>query len=185
MDIIAEVKTKSPFGFVSLYAEQVLFNVADQIGNIISIHTNRRWGGSMDLITKYHTQTNKPILAKGIHGTDQEVEQALRYGASYVLVVGRIPDKSLWPWIMYEPLNLAQLKDTPPELKVVWNSRNLTDGSLKIESFAEARALFPGWLCQASNIKYPNDILPGAEAIIIGQNLVHYYKMINGSNCDQ
>ncbi|MBP6974654.1 MAG: hypothetical protein KBB54_01790 [Candidatus Pacebacteria bacterium] len=118
IQIIAEVKTQSPFGFKSEKSWDELFAVANEIGDILSIHTDPRWGGSFDLVRKAKALTNKPILAKGIHATDMEVQQAIDVGADYVLVVGRIPsihqDKCL-----IEPLTLAELKKIPDNLKVV------------------------------------------------------------------
>jgi indole-3-glycerol phosphate synthase len=171
--IIAEVKTKSPFGFVSTKSWEELFEIADRVGDIISIHTDPRWDGSFDLIKKARTLTKKPILAKGIHATDEEIIKALEAGADWVLVVGRIPaihtDKC-----MIEPLTLSELQSIPESLRVVWNSRNLTTGGLKKETFEQARALFAGWLCQASNIKSPEDIQVGADAALIGTHLAEF-----------
>ncbi|HEY9481074.1 MAG TPA: hypothetical protein VIR98_02465 [Candidatus Paceibacterota bacterium] len=110
--IIAEVKTQSPFGFCSDKSWDELFTVANEIGDIVSIHTDPRWGGSFDLVRKAKSLTTKPILAKGIHVTDDDVRQTIEAGADYVLVVGRIPaahaDKCL-----VEPLTLAGLATFP------------------------------------------------------------------------
>ncbi len=176
--IIAEVKTISPYGFKSDKSWEELFKIADEIGDIISVHTDKRWSGSFDLVSKARKLTNKPILAKGIHATDEEIEKAIRAGADYVLVVGRIPsihqDK-----LLIEPLNLKQLSEIPTNLKAVWNSRDLSTGNNKKETFEEARAIFTGWLCQASNIKSIKDIKKGADAVLIGSNLPEFYKSIN------
>lgn len=88
--LIAEVKTQSPFGFRSALSLQELFDLANRHGDIISVHTDMRWGGSFDLLRKARKLTTKPILAKGIHETDEEIEQAFASGANFVLVVGRI-----------------------------------------------------------------------------------------------
>ena len=74
IQIIAEVKTESPFGFKSERSWGELFAVANENGDILSIHTDSRWGGSFDLIKKAKSLTNKSILAKGIHATDSEVQ---------------------------------------------------------------------------------------------------------------
>lgn len=175
VQIIAEVKTKSPFGFKSDKSWDELFEVANRVGDIISIHTDSRWGGSFDLIRKAKSLTNKPILAKGIHATDKEVQKAIDAGADYSLVVGRIPnihkDKCF-----IEPLTLSELKTIPENLKVVWNSRDLSDGGIKQETFKEARKIFKGWMCQASNIKTAEDIKEGADAILIGTHLSEFIK---------
>lgn len=179
--IIAEVKTESPFGFKSNKSWGELFDIANELGDIISIHTDSRWGGSFDLIKKAKLLTNKPILAKGIHASDKEIKQAIEAGADYVLVVGRIPamyqDKCL-----IEPLSLAELKLIPKNLKVVWNSRDLSDGGIKKEIFEKARNLFKGWLCQASNIKTVEDIKTGADAVLVGSNLIDFVKSLKSQH---
>ncbi|MBU6370623.1 MAG: hypothetical protein KGH93_00565 [Patescibacteria group bacterium] len=178
--IIAEVKTKSPFGFSAEKSWDELFTIAEKIGDIISIHTDPRWGGSFELVKKARVMTKKPILAKGIHATDTEIQKAIDAGADYVLVVGRIPkihiDKCL-----IEPLRLAELKNIPGESKVVWNSRDLKDGSLKKETFEEARKVWNGWLCQASNIQTIADIKGGADAILVGTHLEECAKSLEAN----
>ncbi len=175
--IIAEVKTESPFGFKSDKSWEELFVIVDKVGDIISIHTDPRWGGSFELIRKARAKTDKPILAKGIHATDVEIEIAIDSGADYVLVVGRIPkihqDKCL-----IEPFTLAELARIPTHFKAVWNSRDLANGGLKEEKFDQARAIFPGWLCQASNIETVDDIQPGTDAVLVGTYLVPFSKSI-------
>jgi indole-3-glycerol phosphate synthase len=168
--IIAEVKTHSPFGYKSEKTWEELFAIADKVGDMISVHTDRRWNGSFDLIRKAKTLTKKPILAKGVHAADEDIEKAIGAGADYVLVVGRMPkihiDKCL-----IEPITLSELKAIPVHLRAVWNSRDLSTGGMKKETFEEARKVFKGWLCQASNIKTAADIQPAADAILIGTNL--------------
>jgi len=175
--IIAEVKTKSPFGFKSEKSWDELFIVANEIGDILSIHTDARWGGSFELIKKAKSLTSKPILAKGIHATDDEVRQAIVAGADYVLVVGRIPaiykEKCL-----IEPLTLNELKSIAETFKVVWNSRDLSDGSMKKEKFDEARKIFKGWLCQASNVNTVQDIKTGADAVLVGTHLLGFAESL-------
>lgn len=174
--IIAEVKTQSPFGWESDKSWDELFGIANDIGDILSIHTDARWGGSFKLIKKAKAMTSKPILAKGIHAMDEEIQKAIDAGADYVLVVGRIPnihqDK-----LLIEPLTLEELATIPTDVKAVWNSRDLSDGSRKKETFAEARATFPGWLCQASNIWTIDDIESGADAVLVGTHLEEFSKV--------
>lgn len=180
---IAEVKTDSPFGWHSENSWDTLFKIADASGDMISIHTDPRWKGSIELIQKARDLSSKPILAKGIHPRDNEIEAALAAGANFVLVVGRLPRVDLLPFCYIEPLNLQQLVEFDSQVeRMVWNTRDLSDGSSKDESWQEARRLRTGWLCQASNITTPNDIQADADAIIVGQHLPeftnHYKKPI-------
>jgi indole-3-glycerol phosphate synthase len=175
--IIAEVKTHSPFGFTSKMSWDELFKIAREIGDIISIHTDPRWNGSMELVRKARALTTKPILAKGIHATDKEIQEALSAGADNVLVVGRIPQIHVEKCLV-EPLTLEELTHIPDHFKVVWNSRDLNDGRMKKETFEDARKVFKGWLCQASNIKTVGDIEEGADAILIGTHLMEFSKSI-------
>lgn len=168
--IIAEVKTRSPFGFSSEKSWGELFALAEKIGDIVSIHTDPRWGGSFDLVREARKRTHKPIVAKGIHATDADIHKALDAGADYVLVVGRVPSAHLDKCLI-EPNSLAELAALPRGVKAVWNSRDLQTGGLKKESFAEARALWPGWLCQASNISCIEDVQKEADAVLVGSRL--------------
>ena len=118
VEIIAEVKTQSPFGWKSDKAWDELFQIANEIGDIISVHTDARWGGSFELLSKARSLTQKPILAKGIHRLDTEVQKAIALGADWVLVVGRTPKVNAEKcWI--EPLNLNQLKEIPRRSRVL------------------------------------------------------------------
>ena len=176
--IVAEIKTHSPFGWVSSYSWDELFKIADSVGDIISIHTDPRWHGSFEHIKKARALTNKPILAKGIHASDEDIEKALAAGADYVLVVGRVPDIHQYKlWI--EPNSLEELQAIPHHLKAVWNARDLRNGKTKDTSFTEARAAFPGWLCQASFITSPEDIDSAADAAIIGTNLLDFAGVVS------
>ena len=171
--LIAEVKTQSPFGFLSEKSWDELFAIANEYGDMLSIHTDPRWGGSFELLKQARAMTDKPILAKGIHATDEEVERALALGADKVLVVGRIPSVHLERCFI-EPYTLTELHSLPLGASAVWNSRDLTTGALKPETFAAARAVFPGYLIQASNIKTMADVDPTANAILVGQNLEQF-----------
>jgi len=173
MMIIAEVKTHSPFGFESEQTWDELFDLANEVGDMISIHTDPRWHGSLELIKKARALTDKPILAKGIHASDDDVTSALEAGADYVLVVGRLPKVHLDKCLI-EPNTLEELKRIPIDVKAVWNSRDLETGGLKQETFARAREIFDGWLCQASNIAKMADVDSQADAILVGTNLVKF-----------
>ncbi len=177
VEIIAEVKTMSPFGFRSDKNWEELFSIADRIGDMISIHTDPRWGGSFGLLKKACSLTEKPILAKGIHQADSDVEAALESGADYVLVVGRLPSANMKKCII-EPLSLEELKNIPEGMKVVWNSRDITTGAPKKETFQEARASWSGWLCQASFIRSPADIKQGADAVLVGTHLPEFAESL-------
>jgi indole-3-glycerol phosphate synthase len=172
---IAEVKTKSPFGYSSEKNWEELFQIASEFGDLISIHTDSRWGGSFELLEKARGMTNKPILAKGIHDSDFAIIEALERGANYVLVVGRIPQIDCGRCLI-EPRSLKELGSIPSKFRAVWNSRNLATGERKLETFTEARGAFDGWLCQASNIRTIADIEAGADAFIVGQHLEEFVK---------
>jgi len=185
--IIAEVKTQSPFGFKSSKSWEELFTLANKVGDIISIHTDSRWGGSCELVEKGRNLTNKPILAKGIHMQDEEIFRAIKAGADFVLVVGRIPNLSevITPEVLskciIEPNNLEELIAIPETFRVVWNSRDLVTGGKKKEMFTEARKLFKGWLCQASNISSVVDIQEGADAVLVGSDLEKFAASLSKS----
>jgi indole-3-glycerol phosphate synthase len=122
--------------------------------------------------------TGKPILAKGIHATDEEIEKAVTLDADKVLVVGRIPAVHLGQCFI-EPYTLSELRSLPPSTSAVWNSRDLNTGALKPDDFAAARAIHPGYLIQASNIKTIADVDPTADAILVGQHLEQFIASLN------
>ena len=103
------------------------------------------------------------------------MEEAILAGADYVLVVGRIPEVHSDACFI-EPISLEQLKQIPERAKVIWNSRNLDTGGMKTESFDEARAIWKGWLCQASNIRSVADIRKGANAVLVGTHLKEFVE---------
>jgi indole-3-glycerol phosphate synthase len=170
MLILAEVKTQSPFGWKSERSWEELFEIANRIGDVISIHTDERWGGSFDLLRKARKLTDKPILAKGIHKDNGMICRALRIGADFALCVGRIPMYHRSKCLI-EPNTLAELKCLVPTDKVVWNSRDLITGGLKADGFDAARRVFGGWMCQASNVKSITDVSPNADAVLVGSHL--------------
>jgi len=79
---------------------------------------------------------------------------------------------------LIEPLTIAELKTIPETFKVVWNSRDLSDGNLKKETFEEARKVFKGWMCQASNIKTIDDIKEDVDAVLVGTYLSEFTKSL-------
>jgi len=175
MQVIAEVKTDSPFGWHASKSWEELFEIANQIGDIISIHTDRRWNGSFELLKKARTLTNKPILAKGIHTSDADITKALTHGADFVLVVGRLPAIHT-DVCLIEANTIDELKAIPTHLKAVWNSRDLNNGELKPDLFVQARKHFSGWLCQASNIAHLDDVDERADAILVGTHLPSFAR---------
>jgi len=174
--LIAEVKTKSPFGYESEKTWEELFKIADSAGDMLSIHTNPYWGGSFEDITRAKEGSDKEVLAKGIHGSDESVERALDAGADHVLVVGRVPPFPLRLFCWIEPLNLGQIEELGLVYAdvVVWNSRDIRTGYVKRESFNEARQRFDGHLIQAGNIHTPRDIHPDANMVIVGEHLEEF-----------
>lgn len=176
--IIAEVKTKSPFGYKSTDTWENLFTEACRIGDMISIHTDSRWGGSFELLKHARKLTSKPLLAKGIHENDEMVKKALDLGADWVLVVGRIPDSHSQQCII-EPSTLEELEKIPAELRAVWNQRDLQTGGKKRDTFSKARKLRSGWLCQASYISTVDDIEEGADAVLVGTDLRKFAKSLD------
>lgn len=160
----------SPFGFRSNRSWNTLLDTAIQFGDWIAIHTDPRWGGSFDLLKMARGQTKKPIIAKGIHINDNEIQKAIDNGADYVLVVGRLP--IIHPnHCLIEPTNLKQLT-YHSDTKVVWNSRNLSTGGTKAQDFDQARQLWPNWMCQASNISDISQVNPTANAFIVGEHMI-------------
>ena len=173
--LITEVKTHSPFGWKSSQSWEELLELAITYGDMVSIHTDPRWGGSLAPVRRARTRTRKPILAKGIHAHDDDITRALEAGADWVLVVGRMPaihqDKCL-----IEPESVVQLAVLPPGIRAVWNSRDLETGGLKAADFQQARNLWPGWLCQASNIHTTRDIHPNAD--LVGSYLPEFVRTL-------
>jgi len=184
--LIAEVKLKSPFGYKSETDFTTQLEFACKVGDWISIHTDPRWGGCMDQITiafdyMKHMNIKKPILAKGLHQTDAEVEEALSTGADYALVVGRIPTVYNKRCII-EPTNIAQLLEIPRKYKIVWNSRDLRSGEDKPETFHAAAMATDSWLCQASGIRSIHGVHSDAKAVLVGEHLEHFIESIRKKN---
>lgn len=191
---IAEIKTVSPFGFG--YKSQFTFveqmEYAIHYGDWISVHDNALWGGDYDTISFVRNYTNKPILAKGIHGSDESIRMALEHGANYVLVVNRIPkdfslyNRCLFEWNDYNSFlrefdyNSSILCD-----KHVYNSRDLRTGHKKnideLDKFINHRTsqfLNKMWVCQASNIRTMKDVKDGVSAFIVGTHLREFCQTL-------
>jgi len=128
------------------------------------------------LINTSYAEIGRPrplIIAKGIHKHDHEIEEALIYGANLITVVGRIPPPHLAPVCIYEPNDLDGLIGVPTEQMVMWNQRDLGDGTIR-GGINEARFHHGGWLCQASGIKTREDIDDSVDAFTVGENLVRF-----------
>ena len=178
IEIIAEVKTLSPFGFKSSRKWQELLETAIQIGDMISIHIDEKWAGKLEYLREARKYTDKPLFAKGINENDEIVRRAIEeYDARYVLVVGRIPGIYQERCII-EPRSLDEIARIPDEFKVLWNARNLETGNEKKENFEQAREMWKGWLCQASFIRNIRDIKEGANAVPVGGNLEEFARSL-------
>jgi indole-3-glycerol phosphate synthase len=179
---IAEIKTKSPSGFVATESFHELMELAIEHGDWISVHDNALWGGDFDSISFVRRYTDKPILAKGIHGTDDSIRQAIEHGADYVLVVGRVPESEhLKKYCLYESVD--DLSATNPTDKIVINQRNLRTGLLAGSLWMEdqiktyKRTLNYNFVCQASGITKKEDIHPEVDAFIVGTHLKAFLSL--------
>lgn len=166
--LIAEVKTRSPFGFVSTKDNHRLLADLEPVGDVLSIHTSPLWGGSFEWLKEARKRTSKPILAKGFHPTILDVKQALDCGADYVLTVGWWPQG--YDNCIHECETLGQVASSKAP-KIIWNARNPRTGEARLATIEQARAIRQGWLCQASMIKTHADIADGVDAVLIGQAL--------------
>lgn len=179
---IAEVKTVSPFGFKSPYTFIELAFQAIRYGDWISVHTNALWGGDFDAISFVRKMTNKPILAKGLHTTDDDVQRALDHGADYVLVVDRLPmRKQLLDKTLLELNRLDMVIgefNAFPNTKYVYNSRDLRSGLPKKSYQLEEYLSTGAWMCQASGIRSMEDVHPKVNAFIVGEHLVEFCKRL-------
>jgi len=125
---------------------------------------------------------NQPILAKGIHASDDEVKAAFDAGATHVLVVGRIPEYCSMSCLI-EPYTVEELRRIPAAYRAVWNDRDLRllyqPENSKTETWEQARAAFGrNWLCQASNLRTIADIKPGASAVLVGTRLIGFVQSL-------
>ena len=173
MLLIAEVKTASPFGFRSTRTWSELFSIAEKHGDWVAIHTDPRWGGSFELLATARKLTDKPILAKGVHASDEDIDRAIECGANWVLAVGRVPSVHAGKCII-EPNTLDDLRRLPAHARVVWNGRDLKTGGRRPETFWQARQAFDGWLCKASFIHTLKDVDHNADAILVGEKLPEF-----------
>lgn len=175
--VVAEVKDKSPFGFENPYSRLKQFEICEKYGDIISIHTDSRWGGSLDWLKIAKQLTTKPILAKGFH-EGSWVSHLLNYTSTdYVLTVDDNPNLITRTQLRHEKhekiwqefTTLKNLENSKASV-TVWNKRNPLTGEYKKETIQEVREIFKGKLCQASGIKGPEDI-GDVDYILIGEGL--------------
>lgn len=206
---IAEVKPYSPAEGERSESWEALLELACEHGDMISIHTNPLWKGSFERLYEARKSTTLPILAKGFHFTDQEVERALGIGADAVLVVGRIPDERFVEHCYIEPLTRHGFDLVPANTPMcVWNARNLvamlqsidateivssllaatneSEGHVKkmVEgsrpSFDFIAKNITNWpLCQASHLRTVDDVHPNASAILVGSHLKEFVASLN------
>lgn len=196
---IAEIKTQSPFGFKSEHSFGDLMDVAIESGDWISVHTNALWGGDFNAISFVRRNTNKPILAKGIHATDDDVLKAIDHGADYVLVVDRHfgGNTQIGKQVIYErhdphfafqdsrgyaglDFSVNRVDGNFPgeniPLKYLVNSRNLSSGKMK-ENYTKEMFNYLNagvWVCQGSGIKNISNVHPKAHAFIVGEHLINF-----------
>jgi len=179
---IAEIKTQSPHGFKSPYSFIELMETAIEYGDWISVHDNALWGGDYETISFVRKYTRKPILAKGLHTTEESIQRALDHGADKVLIVGDRFEGNFPPDSILREIENKNPKNTWSGGKVwkqiVINSRNLRTGEVvkdadkQIDVFKkEGFEVF-----QASNIKSRKDIHPNVNGFIVGTHLMNFVK---------
>lgn len=190
---IAEIKTVSPFGYKSKHTFISLAEHAIHYGDWISVHTSILWGGDFSVIDFVRRKTHKPILAKGIHATNDDIVKAFDHGADYVLVVDRNPfapnntpdkriinlrDKILLEMQFHEVKRLTDTNAEWKNFKYVNNTRDLKSG-LPFKQYTLNEMIELGvWTCQASYIKTPDDVVPGVNAFIVGEHLIDFCKRL-------
>ncbi len=177
--IVAEIKQCSPYGWENPLWIQPQLEICEAVGDIISVHTDPLWGGSWEHLAEIRALTSKPILAKGFHPTVPHVQRALDIGADWVLTVDWWPGdytgspelvelgKRCW----FETCSYDEARETKAE-RVVINARNPRTGQVYGPAPWDVRRDHrKGWLCQASCIRGPQDVVPSIDAILIGEGL--------------
>lgn len=193
-DIIPEIKLRSPFGFESVFNEYELFNMAMRVpSRWIAVHTDSRWGGSMSNVALAAEQSDRFVLAKGIHAMDPDIKQAFEKGADAVTVVGRVPDQvSTSHWL--EPLSPEQFETwantelfLPDNVVIIVNARDLATGKVRRgddylalweryhQIAADANLGRVRWV-QASGIRDEGDAYEDATFALVGTNMPHFVK---------
>jgi indole-3-glycerol phosphate synthase len=178
---IAEAKDKTPFDHQWKPAEscEERLELAIEHGDWISIHTDERWGGSFKLLARVRELTSKPLLAKGYHATDDDIERALDAGADRVLTVRESMPEVHADICLAEPLTLMGLGRLAGAERAVWNARNPYTGDAKIDDFEQARLVRPdGLMYQASHIRTVDDVHPSANGVLVGTHLPEFIRSL-------
>jgi indole-3-glycerol phosphate synthase len=181
---IAEIKTRSPFGFESGHSFYELASLAIKHGDWISVHVDALWGGDANSLSFVRNLTNKPLLAKGFHHTDEDVEKSLDHGADYVLVVDRLPPIRIIDRCIIEVSDYTRFKSWTnifPDAKFLYNNRDLKTGQVKRGEWAKYKRCVD-WLGLASGIVHPSQIYPDASAFIVGAKLPEYLRAVEYAN---
>ncbi len=183
--IVAEVKLRSPYGWVNPMDEWDAFELCCAVGDVISIHTDELWGGSFDTLARLGREAHlrgKQVLAKGFHPTAPHVKRALDAGADQCLTVDWWPGDygadGAWPEMVelgkrcwFETCSYDKARDAKAAWVVI-NTRNPRTGQTYGPAAWDVRNHYrKGWLCQASGIRGPQDVVPGVDAILIGEGL--------------
>lgn len=172
--VVAEIKEKSPFNPAYKAPHRYhQFEICEEVGDIISVHTNPDWGGSFEWLAEVRKMTIKPILAKGFHPSIMDVQRALDNGADYVLTVGWCPesDYDARAKIWHECESIHELLNSPAGYRV-WNVRNPRTGAKRLVDIDYVYEKMDGdWLCRASCISGPEDVRHAYNAVLIGEGL--------------
>jgi len=175
--VVAEIKQRSPFdGWVNPLRWREQLEICESVANVISVHTNPLWGGSWRHLEAVANTTSLPVLAKGFHDTVFDVQRALDCGADCVLTVGW-DGGPLLRHCWFEVESRDQLINADETNWIVLNSRNPRTGEpQKNPALQPSRAIksvdkLGHHICQASNIRGPGDVVPGMDAILIGEGL--------------
>ncbi len=177
--VVAEIKQRSPFtGWTNPLHWRDQLAICEGVADIISVHTSELWGGSWSHLETIRAVTSKPILAKGFHPTLLDVERALDClgPRDWVLTVG-------WDGGCYhdrcwfEVESRHHLINAPQSDWIVLNSRNPRTGEKRTAIDLQSDRVMGSVdrlghrICQASHIRGPEDVVPGVDAILIGEGL--------------
>ncbi len=164
--IVAEIKQRSPYGWSNPLKWERQLDICEEVGDIISVHTDPMWGGSLEHLAAVRKLTRKPILAKGFHPTIAHVRAALEH-SDYCLTVGWWPGN---PRCWHEVTSLREMHYTEAS-HVVWNSRDPRTGETRPESESAVQLQRPEWLCWASNVRAADSLKREYSAVLIGEGL--------------